>query len=263
MTTDVDKAPTFVPSTIAYVEDPARPVLTHARTLQAGASVHPHRHPRGQLLWAWHGVMRVICDGAVWIVPASHAVWVPGGTLHHIVTETEVRIRNLYVDASRQVRAEPDVLLLTPLLRGVILRLVSGAEEDAAAARHQRLCEVALDEIAGLPAAPLSLAGGQDPRLVRLTGHLGRQPADPRGLKELAALSGASPRTMERLFRQETGLTYRQWRSQMKLLAAIERLGHGESSTSIAYALGYHSPSAFVAAFRAHFGQPPQRFLPG
>ena len=39
MTTDVDKAPTFVPSTIAYVEDPARPVLTHARTLQAGASV--------------------------------------------------------------------------------------------------------------------------------------------------------------------------------------------------------------------------------
>ena len=113
----------------------------------------------------------MICDGAVWIVPASHAVWVPGGTLHHIVTETEVRIRNLYVDASRRVRAEPDVLLLTPLLREVILRLVSGAEEDATAARHQRLCEVALDEIAGLPAAPLSLAGGQDPRLVRLPLH--------------------------------------------------------------------------------------------
>ena len=265
MTTDVDNTPNFDPSAVAFVRDPARPVLTHARLLQAGAAVTPHHHPRGQLLWAVQGVLRVISESSVWIVPPSHAVWIPGGTRHQVVTESAAQTRNLYVDPSCPIRDAAQgcsVLHLTPLLREVILRLVSDATTGNTD-RYRRLCEVALDEIAALETAPLCLPGGRDPRLVRLTRHLGQNPADPRPLTALAALAGASPRTMERLFRQETGLAFRQWRSQLKLLAAIERLSHGESSTAIAYALGYSSPSAFVAAFRQHFGSPPQSFLAG
>lgn len=267
MTKDVANTtdgPGFHPSGVADIRDPARPVLTHGRRLVAGTQVAPHSHPRSQLLWAVQGVLRVASEGSVWIVPPSHAVWVPGGTRHAVQVETDAVVRNLYVDPAFAPRPGTDcaVVLLTPLLRALILRLAeseaAGADFDA---RRLRLCAVVLDEIEALPAAPLSLPGGQDPRLVRLTGHLGANPADPRPLADLARLAGASPRTLERLFRAETGLTFRQWRSRLRLLAAFERLSRGESSTAIAFSLGYAGVSAFVAAFRAQFGQPPQSFL--
>lgn len=264
MTMDVENSPFFEPGETAYIEDPDRPVLAFGRDLATGAANAPHRHPRGQLLWAMTGVLRVISGNSAWIVPPSHAVWIPGGTLHNVVTETEAQTRNLYVDPSRPIRTEAagcTVLLLSPLMREIILRLSENADARASDARLRRLGEVALDEIGTLKEAPLSLPGGHDPRLQRLIGHLQRDPGDRRPLERLAAVAGASPRTLERLFSRETGLTFRQWRSRLRLLKAVEMLHRGESSTAIAYSLGYRSPSAFVAAFHQHFGCPPQSFL--
>lgn len=261
---DVENTSFFEPGPTAYVEDPERPVLAHGRDHAAGEANAPHSHPRGQLLWAMTGVLRVVSGNSVWMVPPSHAVWIPGGTRHHIVTLTAAQTRNIYVDPSRPVRAgtaECTVLLLTPLMREIVLRLSEHGGIRAGDVRQKRLGKVALDEIERLEEAPLSLPGGHDPRLQRLIANLERDPADRRSLPELAALAGASPRTLERLFSRETGLTFRQWRNRLRLLMAVEMLDRGESSTAIAYSLGYRGPSAFVAAFRQHFGCPPQSFF--
>lgn len=261
---NVDDTPTFTPSDTAFVQDPARPVLAHGRTLRPGQFVDPHRHPRGQLLWAMQGVLRVSSGDSVWIVPPSHAVWIAGGVRHQVMTETQAEIRNLYVDPQFQPElccAACCVLVMTPLMRALILKLCAADLSAPFDDRAMRLAAVAVDEIAALEEAPLSLPGGQDARLVRLTRHLGQHPDDPRPLAALSALAGASPRTLERLFRKETGLTFRQWRSRLRLLSSIERLNRGQSSTEIAHSLGYSSASAFVAAFRMHFGTPPQSFL--
>lgn len=268
MTKDVVETPElrFDPSGAAFVLDPARPVLAHGRDLAAGAHVAPHAHPRGQLLWAAEGLLRLSAEDGVWLVPPGFAIWIPGGTRHEmrVVSRpgTGARTRNLYVDPSRPLRPGArgcEVLPVPPLLRELILRMVDESDPD----RQARLGAVALDEIAAARPAPLDLPGGQDPRLRRLTAYLGQNPADPRPLPVLAAEAGASPRTLERLFRAETGLTFRDWRLRLRLLAAVGRLERGESSTTIAHSLGWRSPSAFVAAFRSHFGSPPQSWRRG
>jgi len=88
-----------------------------------------------------------------------------------------------------------------------------------------------------------------------------REPGNQQKLEELADGSGASIRTLERLFKKETGMSFQQWRTRRKLLESINRLVEGESSAAIAHSLGYRSSSAFVAAFRRHFGVPPQSFI--
>lgn len=268
MTTDVENPPILGPSDTAYIVDPARPVLIHGREIAAGRLIREHAHPRGQLLWAMSGVVKVSSLSCVWVVPPSHAVWIPGGLPHRFSTQTDAEMLNLYVDPSRPVRQGRGlggqgcaVLELTPFLRELILRLGARLQAGAYDAPALRLAEVALDELETLPEAPLSLPDGQDPRLLRLTRHLTANPADRRPLAELARQVGAAPRTLERLFRAETGLSFGQWRGRLRLLAAIDALNRGESSTAIAYALGWHSPSAFAAAFRAQFGTTPQRFL--
>lgn len=267
MTTDVAKPPDFDPSDIAFTIDPARPILTHGRVIAAGRAVRPHSHPRGQLLWAMRGVLRVVSNSCIWLVPPSHAVWIPGGMEHQVTIEAEAELLNIYVDPSVTVRPPTRpmpccaVLLLTPLARELIRRLGDSDTSAPFDDRLLRFCAVLLDEVEGLSEAPLNLPGGQDERLVRVTRHLICHPEDPSQLPELSQIAGASPRTLERLFRAETGLSFRQWRSKLRLLSAIEALNRGESSTTIAFSMGYSSPSAFIAAFREAFGTTPQRFL--
>jgi AraC-like DNA-binding protein len=79
-------------------------------------------------------------------------------------------------------------------------------------------------------------------------------------LVAVARAVGASPRTLERLFIAETGLTYRDWCLQARLLQALRLLAAGQSVKSVAFDVGYRSPSAFVAAFRHALGTTPGRY---
>lgn len=256
---DGDGAPRLDPVDLAYLRDPARPVLAHARDLAAGSVVPRHAHPRAQLLRAASGLLRIATEDVVWLVPPGFAVWIPGDVTHEVWIETDARMSNLYFDPSVAVRptATCEVLFVSPLLRLVIERML----EDPGADPFRHLGAVARDEIARAGAAPLDLPAGNDPRLRRITRHLGRFPQDDRTLPELAAGAAASPRTIERLFRAETGLGFRQWRTRARLMQAVARLERGESSTRIAYSLGYRSVSAFVAAFRREFGRTPQAWF--
>jgi AraC-like DNA-binding protein len=73
--------------------------------------------------------------------------------------------------------------------------------------------------------------------------------------------TGASVRTLARLFLRDTGMTFIEWRSRLRILNAIERLGSGRPVTEIAYDLGYASPSAFVAMFRKTMGVAPTQYF--
>lgn len=268
MTTDIKNPPILDPLGTAYIVDPSRPILTRGREIAAGHMIREHTHPRGQLLWAMSGVVKIISHTCVWVVPPSHVVWIPGGVPHQFVAETNAEMLNLYVDPSRPVRAGQrvaekgcTVLELTPFMRELILLLGMRMRDGDYDARIRRLAEVALDELETLPESPLGLPGGRDARLVRVTRHLAANPADKRPLAELARTFGVTQRTLERLFRDETGLPFRQWRNRLRLLAAVDALNRGESGTAIAFSLGWCSPSAFVAAFRQQFGTTPQRFL--
>jgi len=263
MTKHVANTTRHGPTKNAFVLDKLQPVLAHSHDLPAAATIVPHSHPRGQLLWAAEGVLRVTTESDVWIVPSSHAVWIPGGTRHNLVTQTTARTRNLYVDPHYTPRPTSEgcvVLMLSPLMRELILRLASSGERTSRE-RNQRLGLVAIDEIAALAPVGWRLPAGHDPRLKKLVSHMVRRPSDPHTLEELARRSGAGLRTMERLFRSETGMTFRQWRTRLRLLSSLELLRQGQSSTTIAYSLGYKGVSGFVAAFRQQFGCPPQQFL--
>ena len=85
--------------------------------------------------------------------------------------------------------------------------------------------------------------------------------ADDRTLQQLGRHVGASERTLQRLFRRETGTTFGRWRTQLRLQHAIVALGQDHSVTSAAAAVGYREPSAFIASFRRTFGTTPTRYL--
>jgi AraC-like DNA-binding protein len=80
-------------------------------------------------------------------------------------------------------------------------------------------------------------------------------------LRKIAKRAGASLRTLERLFRSETGLPLASWRRRMRLLHALRLLAAREPVTSVALETGYDSTSAFIAMFRQEMGTTPSRYF--
>jgi len=86
-------------------------------------------------------------------------------------------------------------------------------------------------------------------------------PAEGRTLEQWGRRVGATGRTLSRLFRAETGMSFHQWRQQLRLLQALRLLGRGDPITSVALDVGYGSLSAFVSVFRKTLGVTPGRYF--
>ena len=232
-----------------------------AATYYGGYHIAPHRHVWGQLIYAAAGLMRVRAGGTLWIVPPARAVWVPAGAEHEIRALGDFAMRTLYFPAAMvaHLPAECCALDVPPLLRELVLELVERCPIDESDQAAMRLTAVAIDRIAEARTLPLQLPLPRDPRALRLADLLRTDPASPSGLADLSRAAGASPRTIQRLFLAETGLPFAQWRQRLRLLHGAAALGDGKSVTEAGLEAGYAGTSAFIAAFRKHFGVTPSR----
>jgi AraC-like DNA-binding protein len=105
---------------------------------------------------------------------------------------------------------------------------------------------------------PLQLPLPQDRRAARFATMMSE---DPEAFGTALRECGGSRRTIERVFRSETGMGLGQWMRRQKLLFALRRIAAGESVKTIAVDLGYNGPSAFIAMFRRELGQTPKKYF--
>ncbi len=244
---------------IQAVETAPRPVVGFAMDYPAGLATGQHAHPRAQLIYAVSGVMRIDTPGAAYVVPPSTALFLPADALHAVRMDGPVAMRALFLreDAASRAGSRTAVIAVSPLLREVILAACAEPLHWELGGRAHHLTELALDEIARATALPLRLEMPRDDRLLRVVVALRARPDDPRGLDDLAGMAGASPRTLARLFRAETGLSFRQWRQQVRMTEALGVLSTGATPSRAATIAGYGSLPAFGAAFRSLFGMTP------
>ena len=97
----------------------------------------------------------------------------------------------------------------------------------------------------------------RDKRLQRLCAQLLADPSDRKTLDDWSEVSGASTRTLARLFEQDVGTSFDRWRQRVRFHNAIEALSRGDSISRIADQHGYRSAGAFTSAFGKVMGIPP------
>jgi len=192
-----------------------------------------HAHDRGHLVYPASGVLAMVTARGSWIAQAA-----------------------LLPD-------HPAVLAMTPLAREATLALTdpasTGRGQRTAAART-RLRRVIIDELAAAPEQPLHLPEPADDRLQAIARLLDADPGNHATLAELGRHVGAGERTLSRLFRLETGMSFPQWRTQLRIHRALLLLSRGASVTSTATACGWSNPSAFIETFTGLVGQTPGRY---
>ena len=101
----------------------------------------------------------------------------------------------------------------------------------------------------------------KDPRITIIVDTIVTHPEKNFTSKELCELAGFSESTLRRLFKEQTGKTVYDFIKDIKMTnAARKLLVTNEPISSIAYALGYETPSYFAKCFKEVFGLSPQEY---
>jgi AraC-like DNA-binding protein len=239
------------------------PVTTLVYDFPPGYTIPEHFHEYDQLVYATSGVMTVHTSEGTWVVPTQRAVWIPAHVPHSINMSGAVSMRTLYFKP-RLVRGLPrgcNVVNVSALLKELVLHACKYPALERRIKRHSHLIAVIVDQLESVQAIPLQLTSPSDPRACRVARLLLADPGDQRPLQEICKFAGASKRTIERLFQQETHMTFGRWRQQLRLMEALRLIAQGHKITHAALEAGYSTPSAFISMFRRVLGTTPGRYF--
>jgi AraC-like DNA-binding protein len=222
-----------------------------------------HAHAQGQLFALHTGLLVMETPAGRWAQLPGRIGWMPPREAHGARSFGPTSGWSLYLDEALSARLppRPQMLALTPLAARVLERLTAATPAALRSARHRRLVQVLLDELAEAGPQSLHLPMPQDARLARVAAQVLQALASPASLDDCAARAGMARSSFVRHFRAETGLAFGQWRQQARLLRALELLSDGASVTATALSVGYDSVSAFIESFRKSFGTTPSRFF--
>ncbi|MFD8705510.1 AraC family transcriptional regulator [Kitasatospora sp. NPDC059648] len=236
----------------------------------SGEASAAQSHPRGHLVYAAGGVLAVHTERGTSIVPANRVAWTPAEFTHRHRAhgDTDMRIVFLAPSLARLLPDRPAVFQTSGLAREVLLALTGPRNyEDTASdysrSQRSRLLRVLVDELHEAPEQPLHLPEPRDDRLRAVARILYGTPADNATLAELGRTVGASTRTLSRLFHDELGMTFYEWRTQLRIQHALVLLADGHDTTRTAYACGWANPSGFITAFTSVVGTTPGRYRAG
>lgn len=196
--------------------------------------------------------MLVTAENGSWIIPPHRALWIPPAVPHEVQCRDKVSLRTVYIEPRfcRDMGASCRALNVSNLLSELLVEASAIEIEYDVDGRDGRVMQLLLDEIRRMEALPLHVPMPRTPSLARVCWRIILDPGLALGLDDCADATAMARRTFTRRFRQETGLTFAQWRQQVRLREAVVRLGEGEPVTAVALAVGYETPSAFTAIFR-------------
>ena len=246
-----------------YAPTAERPARAKERRMAHHMDIQAHHHEWGQLVFSFSGVVRVSTERHTFLVPPSRAVWIPRGVVHAVTAVERCDLRTLYLLEPPSAEACWEgcrVLEVSPLLRELVVALAALSAE-VASPREAWLAALIRDELAQARSLRLGVDLPRDKRLRRLCEAMLEAPQRHARLEDWATEAGASARTISRLFRQELGSSYAQWRQQALLAHALRLAARRHPMQLIAAELGYASPSAFSAMVTRTVGMPPRKFF--
>ncbi len=230
----------------------------------AGFAVDPHRHARGQLLYAVDGVLVVEAGTGRWIVPPTAAVWLRPGVEHRLQACGPARVRSVLVlpKAAHRLPDTDCVLHVSPLLRELVAEAAALGTEVCGTRRGRLVAALLVEELRHPRTLPFHLPWPADRRMATVCRAIATGSAYASSAEDWARSLAMSAKTFHRHFAKSTGMNFGRWRQQARLLAAVDAIVRGRPLMEVALGCGYESHSAFTQSFKRHFGTSPSRFLP-
>ncbi|MEU7614900.1 AraC family transcriptional regulator [Micromonospora rifamycinica] len=219
-----------------------------------------HTHAVPEFLWTTTATATVTTDSRDWLLPPGYGMWIPADVPHAGAIRHPGEGGIMAMDPGHCPVTWKSVtgVRVSPLLRELLAYLLDADPADPARPTAESLV---VRLITPCPAHDIAIAMPADQRLRMIAERLLTDPSDQRELADWADFAHASVRTLTRLFRAETGLSFAEWRTRARVRAAIQKLSTGTPVGETARQVGYRKSSAFIAVFQRVTGQTPGTYL--
>ncbi|WP_405972170.1 helix-turn-helix transcriptional regulator [Streptomyces sp. NBC_00988] len=233
---------------------------THAHL--AGDVIGRHRHDYHQLLYVSAGVLAVRTGEASWVASSARAVWLPAGMWHQHRVHGHSSVHTIGFAAHDALldSGTPVVVAVDALVRELI---IACSEPDLPQQESRRLRAVLRDRLRRAQVEPLTLPTATNSLLRQACSLVTDDLSQPRTATWLARRVGVSERTLARLFRTEFGMTYPQWRTNVRVFHAMVLLAEGASVSETGRQCGWSTTSAFIDTFSHTMGRTPGTYRIG
>jgi AraC-like DNA-binding protein len=223
-----------------------------------------HTHDLHQIEYAFQGVVEVETEAAHYLLPPQQAVWIPAG-LAHRTTLKRVRTVSVFFDPEMvpSVDGRARILAAAPVIREMIVYGVRWpinrpASDPVADAFFEALAQLTHDWLDH--ETPLCLPTSTDPVVAAVMAHTNAH-LDEVTARHVCRAVGVSERTLRRAFSAATGMTWRQYLLESRLLRAMALLAEtGPTVLDVATSVGFDSVSAFTRAFGRYTGETPTAY---
>lgn len=244
-------------------------IAVESHSVAVATEWEPHVHTAHELVWVRHGTLTARVGAQVFTVSEGFGLWLPAGQVHAGRLTAGVELYDAFFAPGQNPPGQTPpgqtppgldtttVVAMVPVLQALLVHLARLDLDPAARARAEA---VVLDVLEPSD-RQLAVRLPADDRVDTIVEALLADPADERSLDEWARSSGTSARTITRVFRARTGLSFAQWRQAVRVHRSLELLGAGLAVQDVADELGYAHPGTFIDAFRRVMGTTPGVFV--
>ncbi|OBW94964.1 AraC family transcriptional regulator [Gallibacterium salpingitidis] len=221
-----------------------------------------HSHTWVQFIYTRTGTVYVEINNQFWHLPPLHGVWIPKNYEHTFWSSEKaeyisININDRFAPYLEHIHCQ--VVEVSPLIDAYTEYLMQTTKQPTKdlALKEQTFISL-LTELAPVN---FTLPYPNSPELLTLCRAIQSEPSLPHTPENCARILNISLSTFIRRFKKETGMTYQEWRQQMRLLHSITRLKKGDNILNIALDSGYSSSSSYIYAFKKHFGVSPTKYI--
>jgi len=230
--------------------------------VQHDSGFHSHAE-HAQMLYAPSGCMTLLTRNSQVILPPQKVLFIPAGLEHRVTFRNVVAYRSIYLDINQIQLQDFDlqVRVVSPLLAELIERICWWRWDEVLTKEQNHILQVFWDELYQAKEETYELTIPTDFRLQSFIQEFMLEKKVPPFLNELATYVGASEKTITRIFKRETKMSYQAWRQQWRVHRAIELLAENATISTVSDYLDFSSDSAFIEFFKNHTGITPAKYF--
>lgn len=239
-----------------------QPALAETVLVEGAHQVMTHQHPHAQLIHCTVGVLIVELEGQAYLVTTKTALWIPPETKHAVFANDSAHYCSVFVSKEMASRISDHVqtIAMKPLLKQLALTAAEFTDMIEKDSSESRVLDVLIDQLQEIRACELVLPLPVDKRMTLALRSLIANPSLEIDAEKIAEQANMSKRTMERIFKKETGFSFKRWQQRLLIIKAIELLNNDISVQTIAMELGYQSSSSFIAMFKRILNKTPTQY---
>ncbi|MED7789559.1 helix-turn-helix transcriptional regulator [Francisella sp. 19X1-34] len=221
-----------------------------------------HYHEQAQLMYCSKGIIEAQVSEKIFLVPPTNAIWIPGNVPHGSLSKNPVNFRSIYFCTKKfaNLPKKVQVISISPLLRELILEVCNFKGEDLSLEQNN-IIAVIIDQLHSAKPQDYILEIPDINIIKSIYKYVIENLSEALLIEQVAKHFAMSSKTLTRLFQKHVGMTFEQWKQQVKILEAISLLSQEVTTTTqVAQALGYSSDSAFIHRFKKVTGKTPMEF---